>query len=52
VLLVEEAKYDGKPATIIVTAATGNHRAEVWAVGPSCTATHPDVLAHQSLART
>jgi hypothetical protein len=52
VLLVEQARYEGKPATIIITAQTGTQQAEVWAVGPSCTASHPDVLDHLRLSRT
>jgi hypothetical protein len=52
VLLVEEAKFEGKPATIIVTAQTSTQQAEVWAVGPSCTASNPDVLDHLRLSRT
>jgi hypothetical protein len=52
VQLVETAKFEGKPATIIVTAPTAGHPAEVWAVGPACSASHPDVLAHQTLSHT
>jgi hypothetical protein len=52
VLLMDQAKFDGKPATIIVTAQTAAHDSEVWAVGPSCSASHPDVLDHLTLART
>lgn len=52
VLLVDQAKYDGKPATIIVTAQTATRDSEVWAVGPACSASHPDVLDHLTLGRT
>jgi hypothetical protein len=52
VQLVETAKFDGAPATIIVTARTATHPAQVWAVGPACSASHPDVLAHQTLTGT
>jgi|SRR5580704_3659870 hypothetical protein len=52
VVLVEQAKYDGNPATIIVTAQTATSDAEVWAVGPDCTASHPHVLNHLRLSRT
>jgi hypothetical protein len=52
VLLVDQAMYDGKPATIIVTAQTATRGSEVWAVGPACSASHPDVLDHITLART
>jgi anti-sigma factor ChrR (cupin superfamily) len=52
VLLVETARFEGKPATIIVTAQTTTREAEVWAVGPTCSASHPDVLDHLRLSRT
>ena len=52
VLLVEMARYDGKPAMIIVTAASPAHKAEVWVVAPDCSASHPDVLDHLRLSRT
>jgi hypothetical protein len=52
VLLVDQALYEGKPAMIIVTAQTATHRSDVWAVGPACSASHPDVLEHLTLART
>jgi hypothetical protein len=47
VLLVDVSRFDRKPATIIVTARPG--RAQVWVVGPGCSATASDVLAHQPL---
>jgi hypothetical protein len=52
VQLVETAKFEGKPATIIITEQTATRAAEVWVVGPDCSASHPDVLAHQTLSRT
>ena len=52
VVLVDQAMYDGKPATIIVTAQTATRGSEVWAVSPACSASHPDVLDHITLART
>ncbi|HEY2313851.1 MAG TPA: hypothetical protein VGH96_09580 [Streptosporangiaceae bacterium] len=52
VLLVEQAKYDGSPAIIIVAAQTPNRGAEVWVVGPTCSASHPDVLHHLMLSST
>jgi hypothetical protein len=52
VQLVEKAYFEGKPATIIVTAATAGHLAEVWVAGPSCTAAHPDVLDHLTLTQS
>jgi hypothetical protein len=52
VLLVDMARYDGKPAIIIVTAASSAHKAQVWVVAPDCSASHPDVLDHLGLSRT
>jgi hypothetical protein len=52
VLLVEMANYAGRPATIIVTAASAAQKAEVWVVGPACSASRPDVLDHLGLSRT
>jgi hypothetical protein len=52
VQLVEVANYEGRPATIIVTAPTTTHQAQVWVVGPACSASHPDVYAHQALSGT
>jgi hypothetical protein len=46
VLLVDVAAYRGQPATIIVTAGSPD---QVWVVGPGCSASASDVLAHQSL---
>ena len=52
VLLVELARYTGRPATIIVTAASTTQSAQVWVVAPACSASHPDVLDHLRLSRT
>jgi Putative zinc-finger len=50
VLLVDLASFEGSPATIIVTAPPGSARAsQVWAVGPACSSSAADVLAHQQL---
>ena len=51
VVLVELARFEGKPATIIVTASTSSRSAEVWVVGNSCSASHSDLLDHLKLAR-
>ncbi|HUB41736.1 MAG TPA: hypothetical protein VMA72_23060 [Streptosporangiaceae bacterium] len=51
VLLVDVARYEGKPATVIVTAAAVGKGAEAWVVGPSCSATSKDVLKHAALGR-
>lgn len=50
-ILVEQAKFDGKPADIIVTSGTSSGPAQVWVVGLSCSATHSDVLDHLDLPR-
>ena len=57
VLLVEHAKFENKPATILVTApaalsgTTPPREAEIWALGSACSATNPDVLDHVKVAR-
>jgi hypothetical protein len=48
VLLVEVARYNHAPATVIITAGRGKAR-EAWVVGPRCSATASDVLASQPL---
>ena len=56
VLMVERAMFEGKPATILVTApasvsATSPPKeAEIWALGGACSATHSDVLDHVKVA--
>jgi len=52
VQLVDIAKFDGQPATIIVTQQTAARPAEVWVVGPACSASNHDVKAHQTLSGT
>ena len=49
VLLVDVARFDHKPATIIVTARQGAVAAQVWVVGPGCSASARDVVAHRAL---
>jgi len=57
VLLVEHAKFQGTPATIIVTAplsAIGSaapKEAQIWAVSDACSATNSHVLDHVKVAR-
>jgi hypothetical protein len=48
-LLVEDAKFEGTPATVIVTAATATSPAEAWVVGATCSENHTDVLAQAVL---
>jgi hypothetical protein len=52
VLLVDIAKYAGKPATIIVVGQAPTGPGAVYAVGPACSATNADVLAQQNLPQT
>lgn len=49
--LVENARFKGKPATIIITTLPSGRSAEVWVVGESCSASHSDVLDHLKIAR-
>jgi hypothetical protein len=50
VLLVDQAAFQGTPATIIVTAPPGTATAtQVWAVGTGCSSSATDLLAHQHL---
>jgi hypothetical protein len=46
VLVVDVARYEGRPATVIVTAATVSSDAQAWVVGSSCSATTKDLLNH------
>jgi hypothetical protein len=54
---VERANFEGKPATILVTApasvsgTTSSKEAEIWALGEACSATNSDVLDHVKVAR-
>jgi len=56
-LMVERAKFENKPATIIVTAPASlsgtspPKQAQIWAVGDACSATNSDVLDHVKVAR-
>jgi len=47
--LVDVARYNGRPATIIVLRRTAQAPAEVWVVGPACSATRSDVITHTGL---
>jgi hypothetical protein len=49
VLLLDLAKYEGKPATIIVFGNTGTSQAEVVVTANTCSAASPDVLARAPL---
>jgi hypothetical protein len=48
--MVDEARYNGHPATIIVLPATAPGRAQVWVVGPACSGSRSDVIAHVAMA--
>jgi len=56
-VMVERTKFEGKPATIIVTAPASlsgtspPKQAEIWAVGDACSATKSDVLDHVKVGR-
>jgi hypothetical protein len=47
--LVDAARYQGHPATVIALAHKGNQVAQAWVVGPHCSARVSDVLTHVSL---
>jgi len=50
--LVDGARYQGQPATIIVRSATSTRTGQIWVAGAACSATSRDLLAHTALART
>ncbi|HEX4657587.1 MAG TPA: zf-HC2 domain-containing protein [Streptosporangiaceae bacterium] len=50
VLLVEVARYQGTPATVIVTSAQAGSPELVWVVGTGCSGTSNDLLTHVTLA--
>ena len=47
--MVDSARYDGSPATIIALAHVGNQLGQAWVVGPSCSADNPDILTYVKL---
>ncbi|HEY0716214.1 MAG TPA: hypothetical protein VGD68_01255 [Streptosporangiaceae bacterium] len=47
--LVDSARYDGRPATIIALGHLGNQVSQAWVVGPSCSADDTDILQHVTL---
>ncbi len=48
--MVDEARYNGRPATIIVLPATAPGPAQVWVVGAACSGSRSDVIAHVAMA--
>jgi hypothetical protein len=51
VLLVDIARYQGKPATIIVIQPDGSHQAEIYVVGTACSASGSDIVAQRGWHR-
>ena len=47
--LVDQARYAGHPAIIVVLAAGGGQPATVWVMGPRCAAGHPDKITEGPL---
>jgi hypothetical protein len=47
VLLVDVARYQGAPATVIVTQPAAGGPEQIWVVGPGCSASRSDLL-HQA----
>jgi hypothetical protein len=50
VLLVDVARYQGAPATVIVTEAAVTGPMQIWVVGADCSASRSDMLAHAMAA--
>ena len=49
VMLVEVARFQGAPATVIVTEVTAGGPRQVWVVGTGCSASRSDVLRQSAL---
>jgi hypothetical protein len=49
VKLVDQARYRGHPATVIVVEATSTEPAQVYVAGTRCSASDPDILAQARL---
>jgi hypothetical protein len=45
-MLVDVARYEGRPATLIVVPAVAADRLDVWVVGPACSATDTALVTH------
>jgi hypothetical protein len=48
--LVDVARYQGRPATVIVQAASAGAPQQVWVAGPRCSASQRDLIAQAELA--
>ena len=48
--LVDSARYQGNPATIIALAPGAGQLGQAWVVGPACSADRNDILAHVQLS--
>ncbi|MGO9782247.1 MAG: hypothetical protein ACLPKE_13590 [Streptosporangiaceae bacterium] len=44
--LVDAARYQGRPATVVALKLKGNPYAQAWVVGPKCSGTESDQLTH------
>lgn len=50
-LLVDSATYEGRAATVIAFPGADAAHADVWVVGPKCSASDPDVITHRQVSR-
>lgn len=50
-LLVDVAKYEGRPATVIVLPGGDSTRLDVWIVGPTCSTSDPAIIKHTQTTR-
>lgn len=50
-LLVDAASYNGKPATVIALPGSDARHADVWIVGPRCSASSADLIVRQQVVR-
>ncbi|HEX4253533.1 MAG TPA: hypothetical protein VH089_00520 [Streptosporangiaceae bacterium] len=47
--LVDKARFQGRPATIIALSHVGKQFSQAWVVGPSCSASKTDILEYVTL---
>jgi anti-sigma factor RsiW len=50
-LIVDVARYEGRPATVIVLPGDASDRLDVWVVGPACSPSNPAVIKHARATR-